>query len=209
MFSLFKKFITPVKTVNDTGPTMIDHTKMSYEERKTWRLAMMQKSIKEVFSSLEIVSGMYKYLALPVDDRGHYYAIIIETTRYFSLSKHLTNKKLIAIETELKTKTFDNYGIVVDGVYWKANETLDVFENRTTAKLPVKSKKTIAEMQASFADTQPIIYDDEIATEIEDRYDPLTEDEANAFKQALATGIKTIPLKVNGKDYDTDLTPFS
>lgn len=212
MFSLFKKFITPVKPVNDAGPTYIDQSRMTFEERKSWRLGMMQKSIKEVFSSMEIVSGMYRYRALPIDDRGHYYVVVIETTRHFVLSKHTSTQKLSQIEVALKSQTFENYGIIVDGVYWKANETIDVFDKALKPKPSIKSQKTIEDLHASFCDTQPMSYETLIDTNEETgerEFDPLTDEEARAFKAALATGLGTYDLKVGGKVYDTDIAPLS
>jgi len=212
MFSLFKKFIAPVKPPLDAGPTYIDQSRMTFEERKTWRQGMMHKSIKEVFSDLEIISGMYRYRALPIDERGHYYVIVIETTRHFALSKHISTQKLSQIEVTLKSQTFENYGLIVDGVYWKANETIDVFDKALTPKQSIRSQKTIEDLHASFCDTQPMSYDTLLETDPETGkrvFDPLTEDEARAFKAALATGLGTYNLKVGGKVYDTDIAPLS
>lgn len=212
MFSLFKKFIAPAKPQLDAGPTYIDQSRMTFEERKNWRLEMMHKSIKEVFSSMEIISGMYRYRALPIDDRGHYYVVVIETTRHFALSKHISTQKLSQIEVALKSQTFENYGIIVDGVYWKADETIDVFDKALTPKRAIKSQKTIEDLHASFCDTQPMSYDTLLEVDLETgkhKFDPLTDEEARAFKAALATGLGTYDLKVGGKVYDTDIAPLN
>lgn len=116
MFSFFKKLI-PTKQVTDSGPTLIDHAIMSFEERKSIRQMIVTLSVNEVFASLGIDSSMYKYNVLPVDSRGHYFAVMIETNASFATSLELSE-----IEQPLKDVVASSeYKMVVDGVYWKAS----------------------------------------------------------------------------------------
>ena len=219
MFSFFKKSVKltqddsilgdqPAYTTND-GLTIIDTYKMSLDERKAWRLEMMRKSVYDVLSSLGITSGMYRYRAAAIDDRGHYYAIMIEPTPHFILSEYANTKKLIFIEHELKSKTFENYGVVIDGIYWRATETVDVFEKKTRRHLglkDIKTKKTIEDLTHSFSDTIPMVYKDEAL--LDPKFESISPAEAAAFRAALASGIKPPPLHIGGKEYETDLAPL-
>ena len=194
MFTLFKKLTSPVSKACDVGAAISENQKISFEERKAWRHAMMQKSVNEVFTSLEIISGMYRFRALPVDDRGHRYAIVVETTSHFALNNLVSAHGLTGIELELKTKAFSDYGVVVDGIYWKADDTIGEIDH---AVYPIlKSKKTIDDLRQSFCDTMPLFREEEEAIDL------LTPEEA----AALSTGYTSrLPLKIGGRDYDTDI----
>lgn len=146
MFSFFKKIQNDNTTNTDDRNQSI--TKMSLEERKDWRLNMLCKSIHDVLLSIGIPDNMYKFRVMPVDDRGHHYAVMIETLRSFSLTEYTTTKKLLDIEIILKARTFDSYGIVIDGVFWKTTNTVDLFDatNLNRAKVS-KNKKTIHELR--------------------------------------------------------------
>ncbi len=198
MFTLFKKLTSPVAKAYDVGAAIFENQKMSLEERKAWRQAMMQKSVTDVFTSLEIISGMYRFRALPVDDRGHRYAIIVETTSYFALNNLVSTHGLTGIELELKSKAFSDYGVVVDGIYWKADDTIGEIDHAVYPTL--KPKKTIDDLRQSFCDTMPLFREEE------ETIDPLTPEEAAAFKAALSTRyVSRLPLKIGGRDYDTDI----
>jgi hypothetical protein len=216
LFSFFKKtprskpksileYYLPAGTQTDAGQTIIDEAKMTLEERREWRLEMVRMSVVEVFSSLEILGGMYRYRAMPIDERSHFFIVAVETTKHFVLSKYTATRKLADVEKKLKEHAALNYGVVIDSVYWKANETVDIFEEASRKKLPpARSKKTIEELTNSFADTMPMIYDDVVS----EKYEPLSDDEATAFRAALAKGMRPPPVKINGKEYDTDLAPL-
>lgn len=152
MFSFFKKKHAETQGIHSIDRE-ISPTRMTLEERKAWRSNMLCKSIHDVFLSLGISPEMYKYRITPTDERGHYYAVMIETLRIFSSTEYTTTKKLLDIEIILKTRTFDNYGIVVVGIFWKTDETIDLFDStKTSYPHSTKHKKTIQELREIFLD---------------------------------------------------------
>jgi hypothetical protein len=204
MFSLFKKnktIASQIPTISDTSMETIMDQVMTLPERKEWRTEMVKKCIYDVMSALHISRLMYRYRILPIDQRSHIFVVMIETTQFFYLSDYTDTVRLANIEQMLKASTFDNYGIVIESVYWKATETIDIFEKvAITAKSPAKSKKTIADLQRDFAETEQ--------APLTSTYDPVSDAEAKAFKDALAKGIKPPPLHIGGKEYNTDLMPL-
>jgi hypothetical protein len=214
---LFKKFGKPPK---DAGPTVIgtvDQYQMSLDERKEWRLTMMRKSIKETMMSLEIISGMYRYRLTSIDERSHFYAVMMETTKHFAASKYATNHNLAEIEELIKQNAFADYGIVVDAVYWKVNETVDIFAkaSRGIITVPIERRRA-KELERQFQDTireerrqepKEIVYDND-APDTVPMYEPYSKEESDAFRAALAKGQQPPPLKLKEKVYSTDLAPL-
>lgn len=210
MFSFFRR-----KTIkNDSGPTVIDPHIMSLEERKAWRLQMLKKSIKETLESIEIISGMYRYRLSPLDDRAHYYAVMMETTKHFAISRHATGTRLQEIEELIRQNCFASYGVAIDAVYWKVNETVDVFE--TTARklnVPVERRKSKQVLEAQFQDTireerrrpEPAFEDHQDTVPF---YEPFSVEEERAFRNALALGMQPPPVHIGDKTYATDLAPL-
>lgn len=196
MFTFFKKTRTlaskdapsslPSITETALGETIVDHYKMSLEERKQWRLDMLRISLREVFKSLKFSSGMYRYRLTSLDDRGHHYAVMIETTKLFEQSEY---QDLSSIERILQEHTLNNYGITVDAVYWKANSHINMFK-RSTDTAP----HTPADIQQ--ADTAP------------SPFESISADEIAAFRAAIASHA-VIKVQLNGREYETDLAPLS
>lgn len=209
MFSFFRRKKDNPLTVLDDAVD-VNELKMSLQSRISWRQEMMKKSVEDTFSELNIIGGMYRYRVMSVDDRSHYFAIMVETTKHFAISEYISTTKLSSIESLLKSRSFDNYGIVVDGVYWRANETVEVFEQAARRPLGFPSNrpiKTIEELTAQFSDftdTLPLVYE----TAHVEEFDPVTDEEAEAFRRAIAAGQKPGPLQVGDQEYSTDIMPL-
>jgi hypothetical protein len=182
MFSFFKK---KVQEATDAGPTEltdVDNVKMTLDERKEWREAMLRKAIHDAFASYNITGGMYRYRFMMLDERAHYFAVMVETTKHFAVSKHKTTNKLTQIEETIKKIAFNSFNLIVDGVYWKANETVEVFENVKEYTIPSnRPLRSIHEIAQDFKDTVP--WSDSAYTDRDTR-------------------------DVDGKTYDTDLSPL-
>lgn len=226
MFSFFKRkkhhdhLSKDTHPQSDAGPTVIDVFKMTLEERREWRLQMLKLSVKDVLRTMEILSGMYRYRAMSLDERGHYYAVMIETTKLFQINKY-TTFDLALIEKRLQEHAFSNYGVVVDAVYWKANEHINAFKRVTDVpELPKppyapRPKPQLEEYKGdhpSFSDTMPM---SQAPTPQARHYEPPTEDEARAFRAAIASVLSpdapprlSPVLRVGDKEYSTDLAPL-
>lgn len=207
MFSLFKKKI-PCDSVFFCKET--DPSNMTLAERKAWRLEMLKKSIYDVMSKLGIIGSMYRYRVMPIDDRGHHYVLMIDTTRDFALSSYSTTNKLIDIEIQLKKDTYNNYGVVIDSIYWKVSETFDFF-NMSALKHPQHKphKKTIAEISNNFFDTVPIGYIPHHDPEEDPVFEPFTDSQIQQYREKIAEGNTKRKIKIGGKGYETDFSPLT
>lgn len=212
MFTFLQKLVKRSDKIIDIvshsiHSTQFDVTKMTLSERKAWRTSALHKSIKDVFDSFEIITGMYRYQVVPMDDRCHHFCIMIDTTKHFVLSKSTRTRVLTTIEVELKAKTYQHYGVIVDGVYWRANETVDVFEQSAINYIKsthTRSKKTIADLHASFKETIP----HELIVEVPQNVTPLTDEEAEAFKYAVELGRSKQKPSNGDLGYDTTVAPL-
>ena len=183
MFSFLKKKFN--KEPADFGPTTIDTNKMSLDERKQWRNDMAKKSVHDGLSAYELISGMYRYRVLALDERCHYFVVAIETTKHFAVSKHTSTIKLSQMEETIKKIAFNSYNIVIEGVFWKANETVDVFEKAKEYKIPsTRPVRPIHEIARDFKDTVP------------------------GWTDSAYSERDTYSREVNGKVYDTNLSPL-
>lgn len=192
MLSYLKRFFTspipffPVKET-DAGETIIDQEKMSLDERKAWRLEMLRMSVKEVFDEMHFLSGMYRYRVIALDERAHYFVVMVETTKQFDQHEYVD---LAVIEQQLRDLTFSNYGVVIDAVYWKANKHINMFR-RAADKAP----QVLPRSKLDFCDTQPLDHEQPTAAELA------------AFRSAIANN-KRESLSVRGRQYSTDLAPL-
>jgi hypothetical protein len=215
LFSFLKKKFSPPNP-KDSGPTIIDPHAMTLEERKEWRLQMVRKSIRDTLARLEIISGMYRYRLTTLDDRGHFYVVMMETTKHFAVSRHAANARLIDIEEMIKQNAFADFGIAIDAVYWKVNETADVFDKaaRGVITVPIERRKA-KELEKQFQDTvreerrkepKEIVYDNDAQDTVP--FEPFSPEEEQAFRAALARGMRPPPVHVGEKRYETDLAPL-
>lgn len=209
LFSLFKKSTNIDHSVDSVMP---ESNVMTLEERKAWRLEMLKKSIYDVMTSNDISNTMYRYRVMPIDERWHHFAIMIDTTRDFALSRYTSTKHLIELEIQLKKDTFRDYGVIVDSVYWRANETIDIFERASTKKVHIPSirpKKSFEELRNEFCDTTPIGFIDHHDPEKEPVFEPFSDSQIQQYRDRIANGDSKRQLRIGGKNYDTDLAPLS
>lgn len=221
MFSFFsrRKPDSPETIIDDSTDfgevkdlTDVNEFKMTLDERIRWRHEMVKRSVEETFRELNIISGMYRYRTMPVDVRGHYYAVMIETTKHFAISDYTSTAKLSSIEALLKKRTFDNYAVVIDGVFWRANETVEVFDQCAKRTLVIKSdkpKKTIEELTAQFPEFREFSDTVPASSELLDNeFNAVSDEEARAFRLAIAAGEKPAPMQIGTQEYTTDIMPL-
>ena len=180
---------TPSISEAPNGQTVIDQYKMSLDERKAWRFDMIRISVREILASFQFSSGMYRYRVLALDERGHYYVVMIDTTKGF---ENLEYVDLVTIEKALQEHTVNNYGVVVDAVYWKANQHVNMFRRATDNGTLLNQTQSRLIDPSDTDDVSP--------------HQPLGA-EMKAFRQAVDSRL-SVTLEVDGKEYSTDLAPL-
>lgn len=167
--------------------------KMTLVERKKFRREMLVKSISDTLTSCGVLSSMYRFKAIPVDERHHRFLVMVDLRKSFIIGA--VNKSLASFEPIIKVNAFERFGLRIDGIYWRTNESECSLEFQSTAAKISQTDRF---------DAPPIS---------SRTYQPVSEEEHSAFIEAMKKGMAPPPLTVGtgegAKEYSTDLAPFS
>jgi hypothetical protein len=203
MFSLFRKSTGKGK---DKAPPDSVPSRMDLSERKAFRREMIFQAIRESLMSLEVNSSMYKFKVMNVDVRHHRFIAMIDVTKLFQTGKYSTPHSFYEIEEFIKKSTFDRFGLLLEGIYWRVSDSESPFEKKTRAE---DSSATAA---AALAKTgrREIARDDRYAGQRMARnpYQPVSEEEKKAFMEAIREGVSLPPIHVGEQEYKSDLAPL-
>ncbi len=205
MFKLFKKK-PPVPAVDAVVDAPVAPARrMDLEERKAFRREMLYQSIRETFLSMEVIGSMYKFKVMPVDERHHRFVAMIDVAKSFVTSKSHKTKSFAALEQELRVSAYKTYGVMIDATYWRVSETESQFEYHAR----VNDKDTVRAAQRNRPKAQEDAAPRSRLGDIHGgSFDPISEDEKQAFMQALKQGYHPPPLNVGDKEYQSDLAPL-
>jgi hypothetical protein len=204
----------------EAGPTMLpmfDPTanldRMNLDERRVWRQEMMHRALRDTMGDLGVISCMYRYKISRLDDRGHYYALMIDITKDFAVNKNIEINGFNGIEQKIIRDAFEKYGVVIKGVYWKTTEE-NIFERekigvRHMPPEDVFKKVTMRQkLEAEFSDTMPLEYMPDTRAVTRPKFESMSAIEAEAFREALKAGKHPPPVKIGEQEYFTDLAPL-
>ena len=209
MFSFFR-------SKNETAvaaESAVAHTqRMDLEERKAFRREMLYQSIRESFLSMEVIGSMYKFKVMPVDERHHRFIAMIDVAKSFVTGKEARTKSFAALEKLMRANTYKRFGILIEGTYWRVSESESQFErvpqqrsraaDSTSASPPVATPKPKPGSSSS-ADQRPTG-----AAFARHAYQPVSDDEAKAFMEALRNGLAPPVVRVGDQEYQSDLAPL-
>jgi len=200
--NLTKKTPAPVVLMPEV---VTNARRMDLEERKAFRREMLYQSIRDTFLSMEVIGSMYKFKVMPVDSRHHRFIAMIDVAKSFVTSKDNRTKSFAAYEHQMRINTFKRFGILIDGTYWRVSETESQFEfhARVTDKhddSAITARSGQLEAKASGHSRMSAIGGAD--------YQPITEEETQAFMQALKDGYSPPPLIVGDREYMSDLAPL-
>lgn len=201
--NLFSKK-TPAKTspVQDAGPTNIPPDEEQAMDRKSMRLErreLLYAVVRESMARVGMLSSSYKYKVLSLDSRGSQYLIMMDLPK--EMAEHIG--QLAEIEEVVTQNARMRHKIDVSAVYWRING----LSKTATSVL----RKPRPENELGVALSVPTVNDmfPEAAPAPgpqKRRFEPIRPDEVNAFKQALASGIKDKPASVR-KPPSADFAP--
>jgi hypothetical protein len=204
MFSFFKK--SGPRPQETQGPDSLPPRRMDLAERKAYRRELLYQSVKEAMLSLEVISSMYKFKVMNVDVRHHRFVVMIDVTQSFKIRKNNRPLTFYDLEELIKKSSFERSGIVVEGIYWRVNNTEKPFQPR---KLPdsaplASARKETRNKKIDISDevqiTQPLTFPN--------AFQSISEAEHAAFMDAIKRGTTLPVLHVGDKDYQSDLTPL-
>ena len=203
MFAFIKKKVPPAKLEMDPVATA---RRMDLEERKAFRREMLYQSIRDTFLSMEVIGSMYKFKVMPVDERHHRFIAMIDVAKSFVTNKDNRLRSFSAIEQQMRLNTYKRFGILVDGTYWRVSETESQFEmhapraGEPQGQARVGARSTSATDQATPQSRMAAIGGSD--------YQPISEEETQAFMAALRNGYAPPPLQVGDMEYQSDLAPL-
>ena len=210
MFAFLKKYKRPAHS-SRTKPAVPPKQRMDLEERKAYRKELAYQSIRETFLSMEVVSHMYRFTVMPVDERHHRFIAMVDVAKSFVTGAQARTKSFAAIEHNIRAATYQRYGVAVDGIYWRVSETKEPFERRARTTDPARHGGFEAAAMRS-----PAVVAAEMAADGQNpaqalsrhRYQEVSTGDRAAFMAALKRG-KTPPLvHVGEQEYLSDLMPL-
>ena len=203
MFAFIKKKAPPAKLQIDP---VANARRMDLEERKAFRKEMLYQSIRDTFLSIEVIGSMYKFKVMPVDERHHRFIAMIDVAKSFVTNKDNRLRSFSAIEQQMRVNTYKRFGILVDGTYWRVSETESQFEMHAPRAGESKGEARVGERNNNAADQAAS--QSRIASIGGTEYQPISEEETQAFMAALRNGYTPPPLQVGDMEYQSDLAPL-
>ena len=203
MFAFLKKK-TPLAPLN--ADPMAEARRMDLEERKAFRREMLYQSIRDTFLTMEVIASMYKFKVMPVDERHHRFIAMIDVAKSFVTNKENRVRSFAAIEQQMRINTYKRFGILVDGTYWRVSETESQFEIHGSRSGEGESSARIGARNINTQEQQTP--QSRVAAISGHDYQPISEEETQAFMAALKNGYSPPPLHVGELQYQSDLAPL-
>ena len=210
MFSFLRRKKQRVPT--DVAAAAEAHAKrMDLEERKAFRQEMLYQSIRESFLAMEVIGSMYKFKVMPVDLRHHRFIATIDVAKSFVTGKDAKTKSFAALEKLMRSNAYKRFGVLIEGIYWRVSETESQFDrlSRTADGAESVVDGTPAAAMIRHRPAGPTIEqgdgDQPLARHA---YQPVSDDEARAFMEALENGLTPPVVRVGEWEYQSDLAPL-
>jgi hypothetical protein len=175
--------------------------RMELEERMAYRRERLYQSIRETFLSMEVVSHMYRFKVMPVDERHHRFIAMIDVAKSFVTGANSKTKSFAAMEQSMRINTYKRFGVLIDGIYWRVSETEDQFERHSRATDPARS----GAFQPVDRPTEEHGPSNALSRA---RFQPISAEEQAAFMEALQRGATLPAVKVGDLEYQSDLAPL-
>lgn len=163
---------------------------MNLDERMAFRRELLFETVRSTLGTRRIVPSSYRFKVMRTDKRGHCYAVMMDMSPAFMDSEHGRHKQLAETAAQLTKNAQARYGLIVAGVYWRTDETLDAAVAAWAR--PSGSTATAA---------GPV---DPAPNNIE-KYERATADELAAFEAAWQ---KSSDIQIGDRTYASDLAPL-
>ena len=207
MFSLFR---TKKKSTADADAALEAHAKrMDLEERKAFRQEMLYQSIRESFLAMEVIGSMYKFKVMAVDFRHHRFIAMVDVAKSFVTGKEAKTKSFAALEKLMRSNAYKRFGVLIEGIYWRVSETESQFErlSRNADSAEGHDAQAVAKPRES-ASPMPNAQGNTESNLARHAYQPVSDEEAKAFMEALHNGLTPPVVRIGEWEYQSDLAPL-
>jgi hypothetical protein len=106
-----------------TGPETLP-VPMNLEERMAFRRELLFEAIRGTLHDESLEPGSYHFKVMHTDKRGHCFVVMLDMTQVFMDSARGSPHELSAIAARLAKSAQTRYGLVIDSVYWRTDESL-------------------------------------------------------------------------------------
>ena len=185
--------------------------RMDLEERKAFRQEMLYQSIRESFLAMEVIGSMYKFKVMPVDVRHHRFIAMIDVAKSFVTGKEAKTKSFAALEKLMRSNAYKRFGVLIEGIYWRVSETESQFDglSRTADGAESVVEGTPAANLVRQRPAHPALEQGKGEQQrARHAYQPVSDDEAKAFMEALHNGLTPPVVRVGEWEYQSDLAPL-
>jgi hypothetical protein len=203
MFAFLKRRTSPPPAA--VPPPAEAVQRMDLDERMAFRRERLYQSIRETFLSMEVVSHMYRFKVMPVDERHHRFIAMIDVAKSFVTGPKSKTKSFAAMEQNMRLNTYKRFGILIDGIYWRVSETEEHFERHSRASDPARAPSAL---RSTDEDDAMVVLDNTAGALSRDGYQEISQDEREAFMEALRRGAVLPAVHVGEKEYQSDLAPL-
>ena len=175
------------------GPETLP-VKMNLEERMAFRRELLFETIRASLNQRFIAPNTYRFKVMRTDRRGHCFVVMLDMSPDFmagTAGQHAQLKETAALLTK---NAHVKYGLVVGGVYWRIDETLDVTVAnwaRPSVPLPLEQPGTTPE-ERRLANIE--------------KYEQVSAEEMAEFEAAWQ---KDSSIQIGDRTYSSDLAPLT
>ena len=166
--------------------------KMNLDERMAFRRELLYETIRASLQSRFITANTYRFKVMRTDKRGHCFVVMLDMSPTFMDSPAGQRASLKETAAVLIKNAETKYGLMVGGVYWRADETLDVsVANWARPAAPVPKPQlpsTESERQSNI-----------------EKFEAVTAEEMAEFEAAWQ---KDSAVQVGDRTYSSDLAPL-
>ena len=184
----------PLQDTSDRarGPETVP-VKMNLEERMAFRRELLFETIRASLNMRFIAAYSYRFRVMRSDKRGHCFVIMLDMSPTFMASLGGQHAELAETAALLTKNAQTKYGLIVGGVYWRVDETLDVSVAnwaRPSVPVPLEQPGTTAE-ERRLANIE--------------KYEQVSTEEMAEFEAAWQ---KDRAIQIGDRTYSSDLAPL-
>lgn len=175
-----------------SGPETLP-VKMNLEERMAFRRELLFETIRASLNQRFIAPNTYRFKVMRTDKRGHCFVIMLDMSPTFMASPAGQHAELAATAALLAQNAQTKYGLMVGGVYWRIDETLDTaVANWARPSVPVPLE-------------QPGTTPEERRLANIEKYEQVSAEEMAEFEAAWQ---KDSAIQIGDRTYSSDLAPL-
>lgn len=134
--------------------------------------------VRESMVRAGVLSSSYKFKVLSLDQRGQQFLVMMDLSREFAGDP----ERMSEIEALIAQRAKTRYDIAVKSVYWRLNEHVAVGQPGLTRP---SVQSAVARVEAELPVAPPV----PVTAFKRPEYDPIDDDEVNAFRNALVAGV--------------------